>query len=379
MSDEINKYAKNKLTDRTYVGKAFNVKDNEGNVIEKRYITKVFDIEDFQEYYKDLKTKKVYKVIRDGQRQEVVAVVEKDSRNFSLRIQRFTKETGMPHCQSFSFHSGALIKLIEFIDSLGFIDFSNKNYFKLDDKNIQEQKDFWLNNINLINKIKGHDPELLSKLFSELTDEDFSALLLKPKNIKNLFSVLPQIRIDILENLKDQLKGKLSENESAIQKWIDEEPKTRCLLFGLEFIDYKREAQFGNSRFDILTEQSGSEHVIIEMKSPNVNVFDEKTVQLKNGVKKEYVLSKDLAEAIPQTIKYFREYEEANDETFQKSGTKRKKPHKALIIIGRKINDPIWQQHFTDLNNRISGIEILTYDHLIEKIENQINNLRELK
>lgn len=179
--------------------------------------------------------------------------------------------------------------------------------------------------------------------------------------------------------MKKEVESKLLDNEKAIQKWIDEEPKTRCLIFGLEFIDYKREVQFGSSRFDILTEQSGSEHVIIEMKSPNVDVFEEKTTQLKNGTKREFIISKDLAEAIPQTIKYFREYEGGNEETFQKIGADKKKPHKALIIIGRRKEDPIWQQHYSDLNNRISGIEILTYDHLIEKMTNQIKNLKELK
>lgn len=312
MEEEINKYSKNKSINRTYMGKAFSVKNAEGNIVEKRYITKVFDIDDFQEYYKDLKTKKICKVIREGQRQEITAIVEKDSRNISLRIQRFTKETGMPHGQSFSFHSGAWVKLIEFIDSLGFIDFSNKNYFKLEDRDIQQQKEFWLNNKSLIDKIKKHDPQLLDKIFSELSDKDLINLLSKEKNIKNLFNALPKIRIDILENLKEELKSKLLDNEQTVQKWIKEEPKTRCLIFGLEFIDYKREVQFGNSRFDVLTEQSGSEHVIIEMKSPNVDVFEEKTTTLKNGIKKDYIISKDLAEAIPQTIKYFREYEDSN-------------------------------------------------------------------
>ena len=379
MEEEINKYSRNKSTNRTFVGKALSFKNMEGNIVEKRYITKVFDINDFQEYYKDLKTKKICKIIREGQRQEVTAIVEKDSRNFSLRIQRFTKETGMPHGQSFSFHSGALIKLIEFIDSLGFIDFSNKNHFKLEDRDIQKQKEFWLDNRNLIDKIKKHEPQLLDKIFSELSNKDLINLLSKAKNIKNLFNALPKIRIDILENLKEELKSRLSDNERTIQQWIDEEPKTRCLIFGLEFIDYKREVQFGNSRFDVLTEQSGSEHVIIEMKSPNVKVFEEKTTDLKYGTKKDFIISKDLAEAIPQTIKYFSEYKNSNNETFQKVGADRKEPHKALIIIGRKKIDPIWQQHFTGLNNRISGIEILTYDHLIEKMENQIKNLKELK
>ena len=258
-----------------------------------------------------------------------------------------------------------------------------KEYYGISKTGVQNGKAYLVRGVDDINNIvftKDKDKiELMEKLYSELNEEGIKQLSEKPEIIKNIFSSLPKIRIDILENLKEELKSKLSDNEKTVQQWIDEEPKTRCLIFGLEFIDYKREVQFGNSRFDVLTEQSGSEHVIIEMKSPNVKVFEEKITELKHGTKKDFIISKDLAEAIPQTIKYFREYEGSNDETFQKAGSERKKPHKALIVIGRKISDTIWQQHFTDLNNRISGIEILTYDHLIEKMENQIKNLKELK
>lgn len=258
-----------------------------------------------------------------------------------------------------------------------------KEYYGVSKTGVQNGKAYLIRGVDDINNLvftkDKSKIELMEKLYSELDEEGKKQLSDKPEIIKNIITNLPKIRIDILEKLINKLKSRLLENESVIQQWIDEEPKTRCLIFGLEFVDYKREVQFGNSRFDILTEQSGMEHVIIEMKSPNVKVFEEKTTQLKNGIKKEFVFSKDLAEAIPQTIKYFREYENSNDETFQKAGSERKKPHKALIVIGRKISDTIWQQHFSDLNNRISGIEILTYDHLIEKMENQIKNLKELK
>ncbi len=73
-----NQYAKNKSPHRTYVGKAFNTKSVDGSISEKRYITKVFDIQDFQEYYKDQKNNKAAKIHRQGQRQEIVATVDTD-------------------------------------------------------------------------------------------------------------------------------------------------------------------------------------------------------------------------------------------------------------------------------------------------------------
>jgi len=257
-----------------------------------------------------------------------------------------------------------------------------REYYGVSKVGVQSGRAFLVRGVEDINNITFTTDkdrvEAINKLYTEIGEEGINQLLEKPEIVKNLFTNLPKIRIDILEQLKNELSEKLGLNEKEIQKWIDENSKLRCLIFGLEFIEYKREVQFGNSRFDVLMEQSGSEHVIIEMKSPNADVFEEKETQLKNGVKKEFVISKSLAEAIPQTIKYFREYENSNDETFQKAGANKKKPHKALIIIGRKKDDPVWQQHFVDLNNRISGIEILTYDHLIEKMENQIINLKNL-
>lgn len=256
-------------------------------------------------------------------------------------------------------------------------------YYGISEKGVQNGKFYLIESPDDINNLQFADNEnkvkLMEKIYSELDDIAIKKLSENPTIIKNIFSNLPKIKIEMLEKLREELNNKLTDNEKTIQSWIDEEPKIRCLIFGLEFIDYKREVQFGNSRFDVLTEQSDSEHVIIEMKSPNCDVFKEKRSQLKHGTKTDYFISEDLAEAIPQTIKYFREYENSNHETMRKAGITQKIPHKALIIIGRKKDDPIWQEHFSDLNNRISGIEILTYDHLMDKMKNQIDNLKKLQ
>lgn len=219
---------------------------------------------------------------------------------------------------------------------------------------------------------------LAEKILSEVSDNEAQDIILSDKKlIKGFFSSLPQIRLSILENLKKQLSSKLTGNEKDIQNWIDENKKIRCMIFGLEFIDYKREISFGNSRFDVLTEQSGLEHIIIEMKSPSAEVFDKIKKTTSNGVKEDYIISSGLAEAIPQVIKYFDEYSRENDETFKKNGVLKKKVSKAIIVIGRnKKDDSIWQENFNRLRHRLSGIEILTYDHLIEKMSNQIENLK---
>lgn len=221
--------------------------------------------------------------------------------------------------------------------------------------------------------------KLLLKVAENITEDELTEFLSTGNTLKSVLSKLPRLRIDILEKLKTELNDRLSSNETAIQTWLDQDPKVNCLIFGLEFIDYKRETQFGNSFFDLLTEQTGTEHIIVELKSPNAELFKIKKTQTKNGQKDEYVLSEDLAEAIPQIIKYFEEYRRENDETFKKNGIQRKKVAKGIIVIGRNhADDPVWQEHYISLCHRLSGIEIITYDHLVEKMDRQITNLKQL-
>lgn len=219
----------------------------------------------------------------------------------------------------------------------------------------------------------------LTDIKNKLSPSQIEEIISSKEGVEIINNKLPKIRIDLLEKLVEDLSNLLDKGEKDVQGWIDKDPNNRCLIFGLEFVDYKRETQFGNSQFDVLSDISGTEHVIIELKSPNKEVFNIIEKKLKNGIKNEYILSSDLSEAIPQVIKYFREYERENSETFIKNGTKQKKVPKAIILIGRnKKDDPVWQENYCDLRSRISGIEILTYDHLIEKLENQIKNLKSL-
>jgi len=87
------------------------------------------------------------------------------------------------------------------------------------------------------------------------------------------------IRIQTLKEYKQFLIDNLDKNESFIQSWLDEENgkyrKQRCLIFGIEFIDHKREGELDRKRFDILTRASlsSNEYVIIELKSPKNDVF----------------------------------------------------------------------------------------------------------
>lgn len=232
---------------------------------------------------------------------------------------------------------------------------------------------------NLIITKEADKAKLLLKVSEDITHEQLLEFLSNGSTLGSVMTNLPKLRIDILEQLKQELTSRLDQNETSIQNWLDQNPKVNCLIFGLEYIDYKRETQFGNSFFDLLTEQTGTEHVIVELKSPNAELFKIKKTQTKNGQKDEHVISEDLGEAIPQIIKYFDEYKRENDETFKKNGVSKKNVSRGIIVIGRNhTDDSVWQERYISLCQRLSGIEIITYDHLIEKMERQIKNLKSL-
>ncbi len=388
---EQNKYAKNYLTNRTYVGEAVMVKDYvSGGMLEKRYIKKVFDIEDFQEFYKDTKNKKICKVLRRGQRQLVLAIVDKDSRNFSLRIQRFTKETGMPHCQSFSFHSGALIKLIEFIDSLGFIDFSNKSYFKIDDNDIKKQKQFWLDNQDLMKSIKRFDSNLLKSILDKIENDEikFKTIIdsLSDIQLDNLEATIKQTTykksiedlnqllnledagniVEDIKSIEDLNKYKAGQPEKIFQNWIDE----NLWVFGVEY--YKKhnwriidDTPDNKSEADLVMETVDGFIDLIELKRPKIKnpffIFDKDH--------KAYYPSSELSKSIGQCLLYLKKLDEQKNKIEDSKETKVLKPRIKLIIGRNKDFGDEEKKALKMLNSNLHQIEIITYDDLLKNGE----------
>ena len=227
----------------------------------------------------------------------------------------------------------------------------------------------------------------------------FSSFLTDPAKQKIVVANYPQIQINLLEEYKQFLEQNLDKEETFIQDWIDgkidnngqtnnsdEEEikkikKSRCLIFGLEFISHKREGQVSSKQFDILTRisQGKNDYVLIELKSPSSDVFKVKTKNNDNGgTSEEYHLSDDIARAIPQISEYRHLLDNASDIEWQRIGLVRGKISKCLIVIGTKIDDAVWSEHFLSLRKNLSStIEILTYTDLIQKLETTIRNLRE--
>lgn len=193
--------------------------------------------------------------------------------------------------------------------------------------------------------------------------------------------------LKLLREYRDKLK-EFIENESSetdVQNWIDEEEgkhrQQRCLIFGLEYIDFQREGSTSSKKFDVLTRVGSKyiDHVLIELKSPSDDLFDITTRQTTNGPTHDYKIHKELARAIPQILEYKSSLENKNagDSELEKLGIKGQ-AHigKCIIIIGKHSDDDRWQVNRKNLVKSLSSsLEIWTYTELLNKLENTIENL----
>jgi|GEM_PF-3770835 len=193
-------------------------------------------------------------------------------------------------------------------------------------------------------------------------------------------------RLNTIKGYRDFIKNNLDKNETFFQNWLDEENgkfrHQRCLIFGLEFIDHKMEGELSRKRFDLLTRSSLSknEYVIIEMKSPNEDVFKVLTLSTNQGESVEYHLSPAISRAIPQILRYRSKLQtiSEDDDDLRRIGIKKGNVAKCIILIGQRKTDPIWNDHFNSLKASLSSnLEIWTYTDIIDKLEIVIKNLEE--
>jgi low affinity Fe/Cu permease len=217
-------------------------------------------------------------------------------------------------------------------------------------------------------------PEFLNAFSQFLANKDVQTAF-----IRNI----PQVQIEVLKKHIEFLKANLDKNETFIQNWIDIDDgkyrKQRCLIFGIEYIDPKREGRLSGKRFDVLAEQNRNYHVIIELKSPSATVFDINSRDNPNGGKiEDYSISRELSRAIPQILGYKKWYMKASAEEIQELGIKGKKEiSQCIIVIGQDVETPVWRDNFNDLRKTLNGVDIWTYTHLINKLENTVHNLQE--
>lgn len=200
-----------------------------------------------------------------------------------------------------------------------------------------------------------------------------------------------QATITLLKNYRSKLQDFISNNasETDVQNWLDEGNGTyrqqRCLIFGIEFIDFKREGSVNSKRFDVLTRVNSKyvDHVLIELKSPADDIFEIESTVTGNNPSNTYKLHKHLSRAIPQILEYKHALESKSpgDPELEKIGIFNT-PHinKCIIVIGKHSDNPRWRQNRKNLLNSLnSNLEIWTYTELLNKLNATISNLERIK
>lgn len=200
--------------------------------------------------------------------------------------------------------------------------------------------------------------------------------------------------ITLLRNYRDKLQEFIDNDasETDVQNWLDEDGhryrQQRCLIFGLEYIDFKREGNASGKRFDVLTRVGSKfiDHVLIELKSPSADIFKIDAVSNANGgTSSEYNISKELARAIPQILEYRSTLmdKQPGDPELERLGiTSTEKIHigKCIVVIGKHNSDARWLKNRENLVRSLgSDFEIWTYTELLNKLDATIQNLERIK
>lgn len=197
--------------------------------------------------------------------------------------------------------------------------------------------------------------------------------------------------LTLLKSYRNKLQEFIDTNssETEVQNWLDEDNhryrQQRCMIFGLEYIDFQREGSVSSKKFDILTRVGSKyiDHVLIELKSPADDIFEVIQSSSINNPTSSYQIHKHLARAIPQILEYKStiEAKPAGDAELEKLGIN-EKAHigKCIIVIGKHNDDSRWKQNRENLVRSLGSVlEIWTYSELLNKLDSTIENLERIK
>ncbi len=387
------KYFINKRTDRVYLSKSLDnrfSKENENGEIKEmirpfRIVSKIIEANETQQFIKD--GKQVSLRITPGGRQEIVAKFYEDTRKiFTLQIQKYTTDTGVPHNTYFSFQGSEISSLFNFIRNVALLPTIDKSRAKFDDKILKEIILSKEQAMQLLNK----NPELIDELIkSKITKEEIINLGYRKKQIE-VFKNLLYDNDFFLE-----AKNKLGKNKGKEAVWqVYFENNTWIFGYGLDYIfnsplDDKKLEQvvagydFNSSgkRIDVLMKTRGiiSSFCFGEIKTHRDNLLK----QITNPYRGEcWAISDELAGSIAQTqksvqksIKELNTKIEIKDKTGNLTGEQIfiYQP-KSFVIIGnlsefittKGINEDKFSSFELFRQNQINP-EIITFDELYER------------
>ncbi|GGI24739.1 Shedu immune nuclease family protein [Pedobacter mendelii] len=317
--------------------------------------------------------------------QVLVLVSQEDKQIKRLTLQRFDEnksgdfKTTNEH--TFTFRGDEFQKLLAFLKSIEFIDFSNKDNFQIEDLSSNNGNKALIDSsekaiIKVLKNTYGSERiSLLNQIKNNLTKQDIDILL---------------GRKDALEVFKNQLNN-LEWSETDWQKFFD----SQKWIFGYG-LDYRMMTQFDREMNLTSVGTDNKEKVIVdflmtfkdftvtvEIKKPDTQIFDK--TKNRSGT---WSLSKGFIDAVTQVLEQKAEWciLGQNSNNYNKVGDRklaqRTKDAKSILLIGNKseFNDienvrirEIKLDTFELFRRDSRNIEILTYDELFERANFIVN------
>lgn len=382
----------NKLTDKTYISKAFphykTVPDYKGGSVREfqdniRIISKVVDSEE-QFSFSKIKDEIVIRRTDKG-RQEIRASVFEESRGVTvLTFQRYTLPSGQPHETSFSFVGEEIGILYDFIENLSYLPINHESASSVRDVDIKEILN---SKENIRAFILEHQELLLQLLSSEVTKEDIIALGYRKKQLEVFSRLLSD------SDYFDELKQKYDVgNEGLWQKFF--EKNNWIFGYGLNYIfnapldDEKLEQVVSGSdfkssgkRIDALLKTKGiiESFCFAEIKTHKTDLLK----NVKNAYRPEsWQVSDEITGAIAQvqrtvqkSVSHISTKTEIKDVNGNLTGEKVfLYTPKSFIVVGslaefetsNGINEDKYSS-FEMFRQSLSRIEIITFDELYQR------------
>ncbi|MFH1769919.1 MAG: Shedu immune nuclease family protein [Parcubacteria group bacterium] len=252
--------------------------------------------------------------------------------------------------------------------------------------------------INFLQTLREIDlPEEKFSLISKDEDEIISAL--KTRDSESIISIIKKLastpdltltRVDVnailnRENKLNDFQASLKENSDSESWWQSFFEKNKWIFgYGLNYIILKEEQAQpvyggvsydgrGGQKGDYLMRTSGVLHftALVEIKTPATKLLTG-SKEIRNGA---WSLSKDLTDAVSQIQANIHIWEKQGSETTQNKDKLEKKSiytvrPKGIVIVGsleELMNDRSRWETFQRFRNSLHGIEIITFDELLER------------
>jgi len=313
-------------------------------------------------------------------KQQVTVIISQDDKKIKkLTLQRFDELKSGDYTttdeHTFTFRGDEFQKLLSFLKSIQFIDFSNQENFQIEDLSTNTGRKTLIDSsesefIQFINQTQGNDRiEFFKKIKSNLSKKDIDILL---------------GRKEALDNFKNHME-KADWIESDWQAFFEKED----WIFGYG-LDYKIMKTFDREMNVTSTGTDNREKAIldflmtftdytvtVEMKTPGTAIFNKA-----KGRSGTWAFHSDFIEATSQVLEQKAEWHilgQKND-LYNKVGNEklqqRTRDAKAILIIGSKseflelVNireKEIKQDTFELFRRGLRNIEIITYDELLAR------------